>query len=137
MALVVDVSVAAKWFLQDERDPFAGSILDRILEEGAYVPALFRWEVQNVLLEAERSDRITQVDVDAALDTLRDIPILVDPSGERVFQGSEVQLARLCGLTAYDSAYLALAASRRIPLATVDHDLCYAARDLEIEVLAG
>jgi predicted nucleic acid-binding protein len=137
MALVVDVSVAAKWFLPDERNPFAGSILDRILEEGAYVPALFRWEVQNVLLEAERSDRIAQVDVDAALDTLRDLPILVDPSGERVFQGSEVQLARLCGLTAYDAAYLALAASRRIPLATSDDDLCYAARDLEIEVLTG
>jgi predicted nucleic acid-binding protein len=134
--MVVDVSVAAKWFIPYERSGFADSILDRILDERAYVPALFRWEIQNVLLVAQRSDRLTADEVDEALDTLRDLPIHVEPAGERVFSGSELQLARHYDLTTYDAAYLALALDRRIALATSDAELCSAARDLGIELLS-
>jgi predicted nucleic acid-binding protein len=137
MAIVVDVSVAAQWFLRDERNAFAASILDRVADDGAYVPALFRWEIANVLLAAERADRITPRDVDEALEALRDLPILVEPPGERLFSGSEVHLARHYGLTPYDAAYLALSADRRIPLATSDGDLGRAGRDLGIAVLSG
>jgi predicted nucleic acid-binding protein len=135
MALVVDVSVAAKWFVPDERSHAADALLDRILEEGAYVPALFRWEMQNVLLGAERANRIDPDDVDAALDSLRDLPIALESAGERFFSGNEVRLARHYDLTPYDAAYLCLAASRNIPLATTDEALAYAARDLGVVVL--
>lgn len=135
--MVLDVSVAAQWFIPHERSEFADSILDRVLNEPAYVPALFRWEIQNVLLAAQRSDRLTANEVDEALDTLRDLPIRVEPPGERVFSGSELQLARHYDLTAYDAAYLALALDRRTTLATNDAELSYAARDLGIELLTG
>lgn len=134
--MVVDVSVAAKWFLTDERDRFAYSILDRILQEAAYVPALFRWEIQNVLLAAERAKRITPSEVDDALEALRDLPIIVDFPGDRAFSGTEMQLARYYDLTPYDAAYLALAANRHVPLATSDAALMYAGRDLGIVLLA-
>jgi predicted nucleic acid-binding protein len=134
--VVVDVSVAVKWFLTDERDRFADSILDRTLRGGAYVPALFRWEIQNVLLMAERAKRITPSEVDDALEALRDMPIVVDFPGDRIFSGSEMQLARHYDLTPYDAAYLALAANRHAPLATTDAALMYAARDLGIVLLA-
>jgi predicted nucleic acid-binding protein len=136
MALVLDVSIAAKWFLPDERSSSAGALLDRVLEEGAYVPALFRWEMQSVLLGAERANRIDPDDVDAALDSLRDLPIAVDPAGERFFFGNEVRLARHYDLTPCDAAYLCLAASRNIPLATADSALAHAARDLGVVVLS-
>lgn len=135
MALVLDVSVAAKWFLQDERDAFAELILNRVATIGAYVPALFRWEVQSVLLGAERSGRIEPDDVNAALEALRDLPIIVDHPGERVFAGTELQLARYYDLTPYDAAYLALSASLRLPLATMDVALAHAAADLGVDVL--
>ncbi len=135
MAFVVDVSIAAKWFLADERNSAADSLLDRVFEEGAYVPALFRWEMQSVLLGAERADRIDSDDVDAALDSLRDLPIVFEPSGERFFSGNEVRLARHYDLTPYDAAYLCLAASRNIALATADNALAYAARDLGVVVI--
>lgn len=135
MTLVVDVSIAAKWFIPDERSKAANALLDRVLEDGAYVPALFRWEMQNVLLSAERADRIDADDVDAALDSLRDLPIALEPAGERVFSGNEVRLARHYELTAYDAAYLCLAASRNIPLATTDAALARAARDLGLVVI--
>lgn len=135
MAFVLDVSVAAKWFLPDERCAFADALLERVMGEGAYAPALFRWEIESVLLAAERAERIAPDDVDAALDALRDIPLILEPAGERMFAGAEVQLARHYDLTPYDAAYLALAASRRLALATDDAALAYAARDLGVPVL--
>jgi predicted nucleic acid-binding protein len=135
MSLVLDVSVAAKWFLRDEKDDAAGTLLARVASEGAYVPALFRWEIQSVLLGAERANRIDPDDVDAALDALRDLPILVESTGERIFSGSELHLARHYDLTPYDAAYLALAAGRRLPLATFDAALGYAASDLGVIVV--
>jgi predicted nucleic acid-binding protein len=135
MSLVLDVSVAAKWFLRDEIDDGAGALLATVAAVGAYVPALFRWEMQSVLLGAERASRLDADDVDAAFDALRDLPILVEPPGERVFSGSELHLARHYDLTPYDAAYLALAAGRRLSLATVDAALARAATDLGILVV--
>jgi predicted nucleic acid-binding protein len=135
MSLVLDVSVAAKWFLLDEKDDGAGALLTRIASVGAYVPALFRWEIQSVLLGAERASRIDPGDVDAALDALRDLPIVIEAPSERVFSGSELHLARHYDVTPYDAAYLALAAGRRLPLATLDAALAHAASDLGVTVV--
>lgn len=136
MSLVLDVSVVAKWFLHDEQDNRADELLAQVASEGAYVPALFRWEIQSVLLGAERASRIDSDDVDEALQILRDLPIIVDSPGERVFTGSELHLARHYDLTPYDAAYLALAAARHLPLATVDSALAHAASDLGISVVS-
>lgn len=135
MSLVLDVSVAARWFLLDERDDGAAALLARVAQDGAYVPAPFRWEIQSVLLGAARASRIDHDDVDAALEALRDLPIIVESPGDRVFSGSEMQLARHYGLTPYDAAYLALAAGRRVPLATLDGALLHAASDLGLAVV--
>ncbi len=135
MSFVVDVSIAAKWYLQDEQTAIADGLLDRVRADGAHVPALFRWEIQNVLLSAERALRIEPEDVDDALDSLRDLPLRVESPGDRVFPGNEVQLARLYALTPYDAAYLSLAATLRVPLATMDADLAFAARDLGISII--
>ena len=135
MALVLDVSIAAKWYLPDEQSRYADALLDRVVSEGAFVPALFRWEIESVLVSAERASRIQADDVDAALDSLRDLPIVLKLRGDRFFSGNEVRLARHYDLTPYDAAYLSLAASQNIPLATFDDALAYAARDLGIVVV--
>jgi predicted nucleic acid-binding protein len=135
VSFVLDVSIAARWFLRHERDDAAAALLARVAEDGAYVPAPFRWEIQSVLLGAERASRIDPNDVDAALDALRDLPIIVESPGDRVFSGPELQLARHYDLTPYDAAYLALAAGRRLPLATLDAALLHAASDLGVAVM--
>jgi predicted nucleic acid-binding protein len=134
MAVVLDVSVAVAWFFSDEHAAVAGQLLDAVARDGAYVPALFRWEIQSALFSAERAARIAPDDVDAALAALRDLPIVVESAGERVFAGSELRLARHFDLTPYDAAYLALAADRRVPLATFDAALTRAARELGLDV---
>jgi predicted nucleic acid-binding protein len=135
VSFVLDVSIAAQWHLDDERTLSSDLLLDRVRTDGAHVPALFRWEMLNVLLMAERVSRIESDDLDDALQSLRDLPLRVEPAGERVFSGSEVPLARRYAIRAYDAAYLSLATSLRVPLATSDDALAYAARDLGIVVL--
>jgi predicted nucleic acid-binding protein len=136
VSIVLDASVVARWFLTDELSARSDELLERVLAEGAYAPALFRWEIQNVLLQAERAHRMTSEDVDAAMDSLRDLPITLEDAGMRFFAGPEIRLARHYELTTYDAAYLALAAGRNIALATLDHALAQAAHDLGITVLS-
>ena len=106
MAIVVDVSIAASPSIPDDRNRFAETILDRILRGERLCAGSLSLVNSNVLLSAERAGRLTPRDLDDALDSLRDLPILVDPPGERVFSGTEVRLARYYSLTAYDAAYL-------------------------------
>jgi len=63
------------------------------------------------------------------------LPIVVEPPGERVRFGSELQLARHYALTVHDAAYLALAVNHRVPLATLDADLAKVAVDLNVAIL--
>jgi hypothetical protein len=39
VSFVVDVSIAAKWYLQDEQTAIADGFLDRVRADGAHVPA--------------------------------------------------------------------------------------------------
>jgi predicted nucleic acid-binding protein len=120
-------------FYPTERGSFANSILERVAREGAHVPALFVWEIQNVLLSAERAARATLNEVDEALEALASLPIFVEAVPERPRSGIEVSLVRHYRLT---SSYLALAAHRRIALATCDAKLARASRDVGIMLLA-
>jgi predicted nucleic acid-binding protein len=135
LSLVLDASVAVHWFLTDEGERSASTLLDRVIVRGAYVPALFRWEFQSGLLRAERARRLAGQEVDAARDAIRGLPIVVEPPGESVRFGLELQLARHYALTVHDAAYLSLAVSHGMPLATLDAELARAAIDLNVEVL--
>jgi predicted nucleic acid-binding protein len=134
MTLILDPSVAAKWFLADERGESADAILDRIRSGArAVAPTLFRWEIGNLLLSAVRAGRIDSDEADGALDALRDLPVYLDPEGDRFFAGSEMRLARACDLTTYDAAYLAVALRLDAELVTADGSLAKAARDLGLQ----
>ena len=135
MSLVLDASVAVHWFLSDEGERSASNILDRVTVRGALVPALFRWEFQSGLLRAERAHRLAGEEVDAALEVMRSLSIVVEPPGEHLVFGAELQLARHYALTLHDAAYLTLAVRHRVPLATLDAALARAAADLRVELL--
>lgn len=99
---------------------------------GALVPALWIYEVQNALLCAERAGRISLEDVNVALAAARQGFFTVDTVGPSVRFGAEIALARACGLSAYDAAYLELAQRRNLPLMTLDRRLEEAARRLQL-----
>ena len=58
MAFVVDASVTLPWFLVDERTAFTDSLLDAINRIEYWAPSVWRLEVPNALLVAEKKRRI-------------------------------------------------------------------------------
>lgn len=128
MSLVLDSSVALAWCFEDERTEAIRAVLDVVVERGAVVPSLWRYEVANGLQMAVRRNRIDAAFRDRALANLSDVEILADDDSDALVWPATTKLAELYGLTVYDAAYLELAQRRRLPLATLDSALTRAAR---------
>jgi predicted nucleic acid-binding protein len=125
MPLVIDANIAIAWF-RPAASAFADAVLGVLLEHDAIVPALWRWEVQDVLRRLDSDGQLTMA-ADAALNELLQLPITVDDRPLRLF-GEAMPLARKHGLTVYDAAYLDVALRHDIQLATLDKKLAAAAK---------
>jgi predicted nucleic acid-binding protein len=95
------------------------------------VPALWWFEVRNVLVINERRSRITERETTRFLQEIADLAA-VDRSPDET---AVMSLARRHRLTVYDAAYLELALRERLPLATLDSALAMAARSEGVAVL--
>lgn len=130
--LVLDCSVAAAWCLSDESHPVADKTLTLLGSARAYVPSLWRFELLNVLIVAERRKRTTPSEVAEALHDISQLPIHDD---REFVDDAVLAFAREHNLTAYDAAYLELASRLRCPLATLDTKLVTAASSAGIEIV--
>nr|WP_313014215.1 type II toxin-antitoxin system VapC family toxin [Brucella intermedia] len=132
MAFIVEASVAGAWLLPDEDHPFATEMMNQLADEDAVAPELLQHEIRSILLSAEKRGRIAEDMVYTALTRFRALPLrLVTRS-----QDSEViRVARRHQLSAYDAAYLALALTEALPLATLDRKLAGAARAEGVVIL--
>lgn len=138
MKLVVDASVTMGWCFEDERTEVGERVLDALAEGAvAVAPAIWAYEVANVLGGAQRGGRITAAKVAGFLEDLGAFAIEIDGAGERRVFESVVPVARDYGLSVYDAAYLEVAMRRGLPLATVDEGLVRAAREAGVEVVGA
>lgn len=124
MAIVVDASIAAAWCFPDERADAAERVLDDLPRLGGVTPAVFRYEICNVLIVNERRGRIDQTGSARFLMRLRDLRLLRDDAHD---EETVMSLARRHVLSVYDAAYLETALRRGDSLATLDRDLASAA----------
>lgn len=134
--LVLDCSVIAAWLLPGERSDAIDEILTRVVEEGAFVPDIWRIEVLNTLLVAERRGRIAASDRARALAITGQLPIEIDSETTDRAWSDIASIAERHRLTAYDAAYLELAHRTGLPLATLDQDLRAAAMQLGVALAA-
>ncbi len=125
MAIVIDANVAVDWFLTS-RPRLSDLALDILVVDGAVVPALWRWEVQDVLRRLHLKKRLTQPPERVRLE-LRELPIVVDMGLTNLF-GREATLADRYGLSVYDASYLELALRIGASVATNDSSLAAAAK---------
>ena len=131
MAFVIDASVILARPLGEYHET-AGLVRIRLQAEKALVPALWWFEVRNVLLVNERRGRISEHDVDRALRDFSQLDITIDRSPD---ESAIVMLARRHRLTVYDAAYLELALREGLELATLDATLADAARREGVAVI--
>jgi predicted nucleic acid-binding protein len=123
VSLVIDSSAALAWVYSEETTEAIAEVLARMTARGAWVPALWRLEVANVLQMSVRRGRHDAAFRDAALADLAVLPISIDADTDRQALGATLRLAARHRLTLYDAAYLELAQRRGLPLATLDQEL--------------
>jgi predicted nucleic acid-binding protein len=83
MPFVLDASICASWFLPDESDPAANLAFDLLRVDYAFVPAIWWYEIHNILLSNERRRRLTEQQVDGCLKALQEFTIDIDQTFEQ------------------------------------------------------
>jgi predicted nucleic acid-binding protein len=109
---VLDASVTVAGLAPDENHVGCVAVIERALAEEAAVPAL-----------KVRQSRISRRDYDAIVASLRDLRIVCDLANLENQRTAASEIALRQNLTAYDAAYLELAAPLDLPLATLDRRL--------------
>jgi predicted nucleic acid-binding protein len=132
MAFVIDASIIGAWYFVDEYDAKVAALLDALPDSAGLAPAIWWYEVRNFLLVNERRGRIAPARSASILIDLEDLNIQIDFMPESVLL---LRFARSYNLSAYDAAYLELAARSGLELATLDRSLAAAARAEGISVL--
>jgi predicted nucleic acid-binding protein len=133
--LILDCSLAMAWCFEDEASEAADGVLDRVRDGGAIVPALWYWEVGNVLAIAQKRGRISESECAIRLNLLAALPIKTDEFGATKAWHETLSLAKSNMLSAYDAAYLELALRLGGTLATNDKALRTVAAKLGIDLL--
>lgn len=130
MDLVADLSFTAGWFQPAQSHPDAARLFARYQarELDLIFPAIWIYEVLNLLTSAVRRGRLTEAQADAGLELLNALEIRVEGAHSDTSRTRLHRLARQHQLTAYDAAYLELADRLQIPLLTHDEQLLAAAK---------
>ncbi len=133
---VLDCSVAMTWCMQTEATPATEALLDSLTQGStALVPSLWTWEVNNVLVMAQRSKRLDATRRRQQIAFLQKLPIVVDEDSHSQTWYNTSTLALAHNLTVYDAAYLELAMRQGLPLATMDKRLRDAAKKVDVKCL--
>lgn len=117
-----------RWCFDDQPNPYADQILDRIRGgDQAVVPILWLYEVVAVVSKAKRRGILPAAKAQSFLDHLRALDIVVDEVDYDIIFNEVLALATRHGLSGYDVSYLELAQRKMLPLATLDEELRLAA----------
>lgn len=134
MPFVLDNSVVAGWFLEDQATPYTDAIAARLEEDRAVVPALWQLEFANVLRTACKRKRIAAAQAQQIIEQVCSLPIEIDR--ETPAPAELLALALRYDLSSYDAAYLELALRLQLPVATQDERLNMAAQAAGVGTIA-
>jgi predicted nucleic acid-binding protein len=132
--VVIDTSITAAWCFHDEATDASRALHRSLPDRQVVVPVLWHGECANLLLTAERRNRVSAERCAELLELLGSLPIETDDETERI-RGPVFRLARAHRLTIYDAIYLELASRRGIALATRDKALRRAAVAIDVTLL--
>jgi predicted nucleic acid-binding protein len=133
---IVDASVGFAWVYQRQATPKTDHLLNEVAAGAEVVgPSLWFFEISNVLLVAQRRQRLTATQRKAALEQLIAMQFVVDDEGPQKAFGKTSELAGEYSLTIYDATYLELALRRALPIASRDEALISAAKRCGVKCL--
>lgn len=137
MRITIDASVAATWLLPDEANARSDELLKRAVAGDMHLqaPALWLWEVGNLLRMATQRGRLRRGDWPAALQVVQETPVRIEQAPESERFATTLSLAADHALSFYDASYLEQAQRTAAALATLDGKLHKAAGKLGVTCL--
>jgi len=131
--VVVDASVAVKWFVPEPLSAAARKLL--AIEYELLAPELLWAELGNVLWKKHRRRELEPRTASRVLRDFWRVPIEFHRTAR--WTGAALELAMRHGVTVYDALYLALAAGHGCRVLTADRRLQEACRDGSLGHLVG
>ena len=132
---MIDASMAVALIMPDEDAPEALAVATELAKSRAAAPSLWRLEVANTLIVAERRKRITALQRAKGLANLGQLPVEVDEQTSNYAWTRITDLAIELNITAYDASYIELAIRKALPISTLDRDMRRAAKKAGIDLL--
>lgn len=123
--LIVDASVAAKWFIDEEYSEAALSVLKE--KNRLHSPGFLLLEMDSIICKWIRRGVVTAEEGTELRDALRRYPIQNHPFAS--YLDSAFAIANETGQSIYDSLYLALAVLLRARMVSADRRLYEAVRN--------
>lgn len=120
---IADASLVGTWCFENEASPQTDLLLDQLEDTSIVVPALFLFEIQNMLRKGERDGKISLAKSNAFWELLQSFDVRVEPVLNLSAHPVLLEIGRRHGLAPYDAAYFDLARRTGLPLATLDKDL--------------
>ena len=130
-SVVVDASAALAWLLPSQSTTVALEFLGDAGSMTFEAPAIFEWEVRNVLLTMERRGPLAGQRYDKALADYDELQIRLNPLTGEIW--NLAAFAREVRLSLFDVCYLALAVDRNWALASRDDALLRVAAGSGVE----
>lgn len=134
---VLDASIALAWFIDRPFAPYAMRVQQwRLRGDRAVVPSVWRLEVANGLVVAERRGLRILSDIAFALQNFEIVLTQsVEESSYHIPMRCVVATAGQFRLTAYNREYLDTARRQNLPLATLDRHLEPAAVQADVPIV--
>ena len=132
--VVIDASAAAGWLVPDEQHDAADRHYMRARSHpGLYqAPALWLWELGNVLTVAYRRNRLPRPHYERGLELAAQAQVAIDPAPNLHRCSQVLRLAEAHQLTFYDASYLELVVRLNGTLVSRDAALVRAAQACSI-----
>lgn len=123
-SVVVDASVALKWFLKNEKDRDKARLLLRQFADGKIkfiMPTLWLYEIANAFKSTISQKMISKVTAKRYLKQVKDLDI-VSVDFESIVDAA-FNLSTKLDISIYDAAYVALSKSQNLPFYSADQKL--------------
>lgn len=125
---VLDCSFAAASFLPDENSDLVETFFSKLGSElNAIVPAIWWYEINNVILVSKRRKRLSDENIEIIYAIFESMPIEMDKNFSYSIMRSIYEIGKLYDLSIYDSTYLELCKRKNAGLASFDEKLVKAA----------
>lgn len=120
VTIVIDTSVVAKWFFDEPQSEAADQILEALKQEKLMLvaPDLLVYELANFLWKRVKSNKINQEQARGVMAKFERLTIEMTPAD--VLGNEALRIACDTGCTAYDGAFVVLAANLNCCLVTAD-----------------